>query len=343
MKTLLAAFCVVILVAGCKNSMGPSSNSNPTTGTISGVIKDAKTNLPIAYPKAALFISIDTPRIVTGDAGGNYHFDTVPPGTYMVAGGADNYVTGLDTITIRAGANTTANFALQLDTSSTPPPPPFTADTLVALYRFSGTAIDSSGNGHNGTLHGGTFVADRFGNPASALQFNGTSGYVSIPDAADLNFGKSSNFSICFWAQGGSNSAIGSYIVHKGTTANNVFTGYEITYNYPAITGYVGTTYGEAYNNSGSIGTDGRWHFIVETFDRSGGISFYFDGIWNNSFTNNSPQTAMQGNLNNTAPLLIGGNGLTSTAFKGTLDDIRIYRGSLTQDEITKLYHENGW
>jgi len=35
--------------------------------------------------------------------------------------------------------------------------------------------------GQNGTLLGGTYVADRTNAPGKALQFNGTSDYASIP------------------------------------------------------------------------------------------------------------------------------------------------------------------
>ncbi|MGD0712159.1 MAG: hypothetical protein ABR968_13380, partial [Bacteroidales bacterium] len=46
---------------------------------------------------------------------------------------------------------------------------------LVAFYPFKGNADDTSGNGHNGTVHGATLTTDRFGNPNNAYYFNGSS------------------------------------------------------------------------------------------------------------------------------------------------------------------------
>ena len=60
---------------------------------------------------------------------------------------------------------------------------------LVAAYAFdegSGTTVtDASGNGNNGTITNATWsTAGKFG---KALQFNGTSALVTIPDAASLH------------------------------------------------------------------------------------------------------------------------------------------------------------
>jgi hypothetical protein len=37
------------------------------------------------------------------------------------------------------------------------------------------------------------------------------------------------------------------------------------------------------------------------------------------------------------------GNGTEGYAFKGRLDDIRIYSRALNDNEIQQLYHEGGW
>src|SRR5277367_6826618 len=52
---------------------------------------------------------------------------------------------------------------------------------LVAYYPFNGNANDASGNGNNGTIHGGVVLApDRFGSNNSAFTFNGVDGYIDI-------------------------------------------------------------------------------------------------------------------------------------------------------------------
>jgi hypothetical protein len=47
----------------------------------------------------------------------------------------------------------------------------------------TGAAVDSSGNGNNGTLHGGIVRT------GSGYHFDGSSGYVSVPNSASLNPG----------------------------------------------------------------------------------------------------------------------------------------------------------
>ncbi|MDQ1674667.1 MAG: hypothetical protein QOK30_982 [Nocardioidaceae bacterium] len=50
----------------------------------------------------------------------------------------------------------------------------------------TGVAVDSSGNGNDGTLHGGIVRT------GSEYHFNGSSGYVSVPNSASLNPGSGS-------------------------------------------------------------------------------------------------------------------------------------------------------
>jgi hypothetical protein len=50
----------------------------------------------------------------------------------------------------------------------------------------TGAAVDSSGNGNNGTLHGGIVRT------GSGYHFDGSSGYVSVPNSASLNPGSGS-------------------------------------------------------------------------------------------------------------------------------------------------------
>src|SRR5207247_714670 len=89
-------------------------------------------------------------------------------------------------------------------TGDAPPPP---ATGLVAAYSFnqgSGTSVpDVSGTGNNGTIFGATWTtAGRYG---SALTFNGTSSYVSVPDALSLHL--SNALTVEAWARP---SALGS-------------------------------------------------------------------------------------------------------------------------------------
>src|SRR6185437_9477298 len=51
--------------------------------------------------------------------------------------------------------------------------------TDVADYEFTGNANDASSYNITGIDNGATLVPDRFGNPNSAYNFNGTNNYIS--------------------------------------------------------------------------------------------------------------------------------------------------------------------
>lgn len=53
-------------------------------------------------------------------------------------------------------------------------------------YKFQNNTLDSGGQGYNLTNHGGTFTQDRFGNPNSAIQFNGVNQYLELSNADSL-------------------------------------------------------------------------------------------------------------------------------------------------------------
>jgi hypothetical protein len=50
---------------------------------------------------------------------------------------------------------------------------------LVGWWPFSGNAIDSSGNGNNGTVNGATLTADRNAVANSAYSFDGVNDYIN--------------------------------------------------------------------------------------------------------------------------------------------------------------------
>jgi gliding motility-associated-like protein len=52
-------------------------------------------------------------------------------------------------------------------------------DSLIAYYPFNGNANDESGNGYNGSIFGAVPVIDRFGEADHAYHFNGYTDYIS--------------------------------------------------------------------------------------------------------------------------------------------------------------------
>lgn len=56
-------------------------------------------------------------------------------------------------------------------------------DSLIAYYPMDGNALDASGNGNHGTIMGATLIADRFGNPNAAFEFDGVNDFIQVLDS----------------------------------------------------------------------------------------------------------------------------------------------------------------
>ena len=120
---------------------------------------------------------------------------------------------------------------------------------LVGWWPFTGNAIDSSGNGHNGTVTGATLVSDRFGNFSSAYFFN---------------------YSHWSWGSGGDEI----YIPHTSTLAPTNLTvsvwAYRTSAGYPNQGLTIINRYEQGYNNPNGqtwgIGTPADPNTTIQTF-----------------------------------------------------------------------------
>ena len=58
---------------------------------------------------------------------------------------------------------------------------------LVGWWPFTGNAIDSSGNGNNGTVNGATLATDRNGNTNSSFSFDGINDKITTIASCAMN------------------------------------------------------------------------------------------------------------------------------------------------------------
>ncbi len=213
--------------------------------------------------------------------------------------------------------------------------------SLVSSHYFSGTLADSSGNGHEGIAHGGSYAPDRFGNPESAFSFDGTADYISIPESPDFDFGSQTDFTICFWLNAGKQTNAQYASLISKALLSPAFQGYEFRINaFPFWPSFViGTSKGESSMTLEDL-LDSRWHFVtVSILRRSSEKQSSVD----NGSRNSTQVAEVGGNVNAAAELRFGWNGVPGYYYKGLLDDVRIYRGGLTYQDISYLYHERGW
>lgn len=231
---------------------------------------------------------------------------------------------------------------------------------LVAYYSFDNNAQDESGNGNNGSVNNGVqFVKNRKMENSKAVYFDGIDDYILISHKSYLNFERNDNFAISLWVQFGSEqmrtSDPDNDILSKWVFDDNL----DETKGYPFVirignqtdtSGGAGKWHGARYDGlsdgcdksagvqSLNRADDNEWHHLV-FMSKDGEVICYTDG----SNKVNKPNVTTCDTRNN-APLLIGirhrDGRLKNNAFKGAVDDLRIYNRALSEEEIQQLYKE---
>ena len=210
---------------------------------------------------------------------------------------------------------------------------------LVGWWPFTGNAIDSSGNGNNGTVNGAVLAADRFGNINRAYNFDGTSSFISVSNNQTINFQTGNQFTFSYWINAASLSSNQiSLILSKQTSFGSSQVGYNsniessLSSNFRIQNGSSSLAYSlSTATSSISINT---WYHIVQVWSSTQGLIYL-----NGSLILQTSGNATVGN--NSADLLIGKpNWIASNAknFNGKIDDIGIWNRALNQCEIQALY-----
>jgi hypothetical protein len=200
---------------------------------------------------------------------------------------------------------------------------------LVAYYPFNNNANDESGNGNNGTVNGAVLTADRFGNPESAYDFNGTTNYISIPHSSTLNLTGSYSFSV--WIYQRTAVPHGLRIIDKSTGGS--CNGWNLD-TYDNSTGRrIRMDIACPWVISNTLRSLNEWQHIVVTINGSY-VKFYLNGQPDGSGSVGSTPT------NSLAVYIGSAHPAPSYCFDGYIDDIRIYNRVLSATEVQTLYNE---
>jgi hypothetical protein len=206
---------------------------------------------------------------------------------------------------------------------------------LVARYDFNGNAQDLSGNGLNGTVVGTTDVADRFGKPNSAFNFNGSTDYIDLGNRPEFNFTR--NFTLTAWAKL-NGSQFAKYILAKYADFGG---GVRSPRSYGLGTeDFTSRAYGFVSSDGpgfapiagGNPMNDDNWHAVAFSYDADSGLKLYQDGVLVAS--QSAPGFPA---FTNSVPLMIG-RAASGQFFGGLIDDVRIYSRSLSASELDTLY-----
>jgi hypothetical protein len=200
---------------------------------------------------------------------------------------------------------------------------------MTALYAFEGNALDTSGNGYDGTPNALSYVVGKVG--AQAGQFNGTSSYISIPRSI------TDNFTVAMWVKttDTTGTAGGQWWSGKGLVDGEVGGGGAdwgtAILNGKFVLG-VGSAGGDTTIASSVNINDGTWHHVAATRNNfSGAMAVYVDGVLRGSGTGPTGSRTWPPNLR------IGSLQTGNNFLNGTLDDVRLYDRILTTNEIAAL------
>ena len=191
------------------------------------------------------------------------------------------------------------------------------------------TAVDSSGNGNNGTLQGSPqWVA---GFAAGGLELNGTTDYVDCGSGSSLDI--TEQITIAAWVK---IDVFGDWdgIVTKGITqapyAMQMWGDGSLRFS--ANWGTPAGGVGDGSWNTNTKMAAGEWLHVVVTYDGST-LRFYFDG------EKDSLEVAQGLTFGTAAESLVLGCDFPGgdEYFDGVMDDVRIYNQALTEAEIRQL------
>jgi len=199
----------------------------------------------------------------------------------------------------------------------------------VGLWHFDEgegtTAVDSSGNGNNGTIIGANWTTGKIG---SALNFDGIDDYVDCGNDTSLNI--TGAITVEAWVNMTSITAnIQNYIVSKIGTGY-WFLGYKTDTKYWRIILYDGTNYLQSswYDTSPT----NKWLHIVSVFDGVDTTQLYVNGI------KKDEDSGTMGDYSAAATSL---SISTAGNFNGIIDEVRIYNRALSAEEINESYQSS--
>jgi hypothetical protein len=180
---------------------------------------------------------------------------------------------------------------------------------------------DSSGSGNNGTPTGTTVVD---GVTGKARSFNGASDYITI-NSSTLSTGGTKTVEA--W-------------IKTSTTTGMVFSSYDGTNGYQLYVTPTGNlalwSNGGLFLNSGMSIIDGKWHYVVGTWDGTNG-NLYLDGVMVMSAAR-----TITTNTSNQAQIGVYCTGPCGTPtgywFNGTIDEVRVSTVARSPEEIAESY-----
>ncbi|MEK7234702.1 MAG: LamG-like jellyroll fold domain-containing protein [Elusimicrobiota bacterium] len=221
--------------------------------------------------------------------------------------------------------------------------------SLKASYNFDeglgAVVYDASGNNFNGTISGAAWTAGKVGN--SALSFNGTSNYVSIPR---MNYDE---ITVSAWFYRNSADTANADAILGGWRWNSdtqLQEGIELRFpinsnilQFTAVTWNSIETKTQKTASKDVVISTGSWYHAAGTYNKtSGEQKLYINGVLVNTQTHTVGNTIVPLTYSSYPDMRIGYSRVNSGYFNGVIDEIRIYARALTGVEVQGLYVSAG-
>jgi hypothetical protein len=199
----------------------------------------------------------------------------------------------------------------------------------MLYYKFDGNTNDYSGNSQNGTAVGGcSYVDDRFGNTFSAIQMNGTTGHVVVPEGVWFDSGP---FSASVWVKPISfNSWSRIFDFGKGSNNENIVWALsQTTTGRQFLSIRQGTT--EVTTLLGTVSTLNSWNHLATVYDGNT-ASVYINGVKVATTTASGARLIFR-NIN-----YIGRSNWATDAYANAIfDEFSLWNRELSESEIKVL------
>lgn len=207
------------------------------------------------------------------------------------------------------------------------------SDSLVGWWPFEGNANDLSINANNGVNNGAQLVNDRFGNEESAYNFSAPDDHILVQTINQASF--EGDFTISAWVNF-RNFYIDYPHIISGMNNYFAFHGQGPTY-YPnnEKVGFYTTSINTIHQGlivSQDPLSVNAWHHIIVNKHASE-VTMYIDNEFSISNTHDNEL------LINGEGLYFGNFFLLNSNIDGMVDDIGIWKRSLSQDEMSNLHY----
>jgi len=190
---------------------------------------------------------------------------------------------------------------------------------------------------NNGTLHGGASFTN--GEAGQAFQFDGSTGYVTVPASSSLNVGTNVGLTVECWINPASLAITPSAgpVIVDWNTGNTIGVQLGIFGNPNSFFANVLDTSGNQHglNAPANILHTNVFQHLAATYDKASGVAkLYFNGALaaSNTLGSFTPQTACNFNIG----AVFGPN---PVYFQGAIDEVSVYGRALSATEIAAIYN----